>query len=405
MAVRRLIAVGSLPVLLATVTLMALPAPQQRQTSRAATRSARTAVAASPQKRVVLDNLPGDKTVVQGDLEVQRVDRTTKDVALASNQYVVARWKNQDEAIPPVVSRDGKAWSLGFGFIGVTREGQEIHFRPVIEASGGLALTGNGSNFEGRVFVGLRDNTNPAASYKLPQPVSLLVSAPAEELMPRQLSIDHTNLPFAEVTIGSKDPPDPIDLSLIAAGTSERATIQLPVLRPHLELIPARSRIQGLGLETSTVSIRAIGLPDPEGRIVTVTSDFASVDPTQVALDAQGVGTTTVRSVSFGQAAISAISPPLAPTEVPIQFSWPIAFLLASVTGGLLGAAVARFQSPGKKKSLPVVLIRGVLTGIIMVALYGIGVNLLPIHPTASAGEALAFGVAAIGAFLGLKVK
>jgi hypothetical protein len=90
---------------------------------------------------------------------------------------------------------------------------------------------------------------------------------------------------------------------------------------------------------------------------------------------------------------------------VDIQFSWPIAFLLASVIGGLTGAALSLLQKGGKRRSLRTVLIRGVLTGILMVALYGIGVNLLPIHPTAAAGEALAFAVAAVGGFLGLKVK
>jgi hypothetical protein len=124
-----------------------------------------------------------------------------------------------------------------------------------------------------------------------------------------------------------------------------------------------------------------------------------------VSLDAQGLGTTSVRSVSFGEAAITAVSPPLAPAMAPIYFALPVAFLLASIIGGLLGAGLARLQNAKKVRNLRTVLIRGMLTGIIMVVLYGIGVNILPIHPTAMAGEALAFGVAAIGAFVGLKVK
>jgi hypothetical protein len=140
------------------------------------------------------------------------------------------------------------------------------------------------------------------------------------------------------------------------------------------------------------------------GRVVTVSADFASVDPTQVSLDAQGVGTTTVRSVSFGQDSIKAQSPPLASAAVPLYFSWPIAFVVTTVLGGVLGVALAHFQSPRRKKNFRTVLIRGVLTGIIVGALYAIGVNVLPIHPTATAGEALTFAVAAVAGFVGLKL-
>jgi hypothetical protein len=382
-------------------TPVVAPAPQLRIQS---VRKPRV-TAASPPQKVKLETIPGEKTVVSGDLMMRKIAASSKDAELKMNEYVVARWASKDEKIPPIAAREGSAWKAGFGFIGINRAGQEVRFRPVIEAAGGLALTGSGSSFQGRIFVGLRDNTDAAAAYALPQPVSLLVSGPADELTPRQLNIDHTNLPFTEVAIGARDPADPFDLSLIAAGTSERATVSLPVIRPKVELLPMRSRIQGLGLETSTISIRAVGVPDPGGRVVIVTSDFASVDPTQVQLDERGVGTTTVRSVSFGKASINAESPPLASAAVPVYFSWPIAFLLASVIGGLLGAALARLQSSGKKRSLRVVLIRGVLTGILMVALYAIGVNLLPIHPTATAGETLAFAVAAVGGFIGLKLK
>src|SRR5262249_57694456 len=129
----------------------------------------------------------------------------------------------------------------------------EIGWRPVMDWAGGIGLRVAGK-FQGRIFVGLRDNKAPAASYPIPQPVSIRVSGQADELLPRQFSMDHTNLPFTEITIASNNPPDPTEFTLIAAGTSERATINLPVVRPRLEVVPARSQIQGLGLETSTVS-------------------------------------------------------------------------------------------------------------------------------------------------------
>ncbi len=362
-------------------------------------------VAAVRSRQVDLATVAGDKTVVRRDATIRRVDANTRNATLRSDEYIVARWAAREVEIAPTVSPRSKAWSVGFGFIGIAADGRELRFRPVIESSGGLVVSKDARAFRGLIYVGLRDNRDPASSYKLPQAVSLLVSGEADDVAPRQLSIDHTNLPFAEVAIETSNPPDEIGFSLIAAGTSERATVTLPVSRPHLEISVARGRIQGLGLESTALTVRAVGLASPEGRAVTLTSDFASIEPTEVRLNDQGTASASVRSVSIGSAAIRASSPPLSPASEPVTFSWPIAFFLASIAGGVSGATLARVQKSGlpKKRSLQTVVIRGVLTGVIVVALYAIGVNVLPIKPAANAGEVLAFAVAAVGGFVGLK--
>ena len=361
----------------------------------------------SPRPRVVnVGTIQGAKTVIRQGTMVRRVDPIAEDALLRPDELIVARWAAADGETAPTAPGSTKAWSAGFGFIGITREGHEVRFRPIIETVGGLLIAGNASGFRGRIFVGLRDNRDPSAAYSLPLPVSLLVASEADEVAPRQLTMDHTNLPFVEVAVGAQDPPDTVGFSLIAAGTSERASVRLPVIRPRIELSLARSRIQGLGLETAAVTVRAVGLPSPEGRVVAVTSDFASVDPTKVVLDAQGTALTTVRSVSLGEAVINASSPPLAGARERIAFSWPFALLLASILGGIAGAALATVQRSGlpKRRTLVKVAVRGTLTGLIVVALYAIGVNVLPIKPLATAGEVLAFAVAAVGGFVGLKL-
>src|SRR5262245_34786007 len=219
--------------------------------------AATSSTAALQERRVQLKTISGEKTVVRDGAAVRKVSAASSDAPLRANEYVVARWAPREEKIAPIATKAGSAWSVGFGFIGVMPDGQEIRFRPIIESAGGLSLSGNTNRFQGRIYVGLRDNKNPDAAYPLPQPVSLLVGGPAEDLQPRQFTIDHTNLPFTEVTIASQDPPDPIDFSLIAAGTSERATVSLPIVRPRLTVAPGRSRIQGFGLETAVISVRA----------------------------------------------------------------------------------------------------------------------------------------------------
>jgi hypothetical protein len=80
--------------------------------------------------------------------------------------------------------------------------------------------------------------------------------------------------------------------------------------------------------------------------------------------------------------------------------------LLTAVLGGMIGAYVARVQrSPIRsRRALRSVVLVGLLTGIVVVVLYAVGVNVLPIQPTATAGEALAFGLAAVGGYLGLRI-
>jgi hypothetical protein len=357
-------------------------------------------------KPVDLGRVGGPKTVIANSAAVRRIEADERNVALRSDQYIVARWAARDVETTPTMAAKAKAWSIGFGFIGVTPNGDEIRFRPIIETSGGLLVSRDARRFKGLIYVGLRDNKDPAAAYPLPQPISLLVSGQADQLTPRQLTINHTNLPFAEVTVESQDPPDTVEFTLVANGTTERATVSLPVVRPQLVVSPARGRIQGLGLETSTVNVRAVGVANPAGRVVSLSSDLGSLEPSELTLNDQGTASAVMRSVSIGTATIRALSPPLKPAAEPIVFSWPITLVLASVFGGVAGAFLARLQKSGmpKTKSVPTVVVRGTITGVIVVALYAVGVNVLPIHPSANVGEVLAFAVAAAGGFLGLKI-
>ena len=335
------------------------------------------------------------------------VNPAEKTLAIRPGEYVIGRWKAVNQAVAPMMSPAGQAWSLGFGFIGHTKEGREIRFRPVLETSGGLRLSGQPSVFKGIFFVGLQDLADPAAQYALPQPIALLVSAQADEVSPRQFTISHTNLPFTEIAIVAQNPADVLDVSVQAAGTVERATIAIPVVRPRLEISSSRSWIQGFGLEQSEVAVRAVGLTNPAGRVATIASDFGSIEPARVTLDDQGTAVARLRSVSIGVASITATSPPLASATGTVRFGWPIAFLVASTLGGLVGAFLGRSRQPEaehRRRRPSTVALIGILTGFVVVALFAVGVNVLPVQPTATAGEALVFALGAVGAYVGLRL-
>jgi hypothetical protein len=356
-------------------------------------------------RRVNVAALDGPKQVLAPD-SVREVAAGAKEVTIRPDEFVIARWAQTDARTAPVVAQATHAWAVGYGFIGMTRDGREVRFRPIIETTGGLHAGQNADGFQGSVFVGLVDLRDPTAAYELPRPVALLVTGQADSVSPRQLQIGHTNLPFTEVTVGARDPMDELELQLIASGTTERATVRLPVVRPRLELAAARPAIQGFGMESVEITLRAIGLQAPEGRVVTLSSERGSLDPARVALDAQGTGTTRLRSVSIGDAVVSASSPPLTPASAAVRFAWPIAVLVAAIAGGMIGAYLGRVQRSRirTRRTLRSVAFVGLLTGIVVVVLYAVGVNVLPVQPTATAGEALAFALAAVGGYLGLRI-
>ena len=108
----------------------------------------------------------------------------TKPVDIRPDDYVVATWNREEIPTAPMQSPGNQAWAVGYGFIGVTRDGREVRFRPIIETAGGLQVARNADSFQGRVFVGLVDLRDPAAAYELPRPVALLVTGQADSVMP-----------------------------------------------------------------------------------------------------------------------------------------------------------------------------------------------------------------------------
>jgi hypothetical protein len=345
-----------------------------------------------------------DAQIVRPQGPATAVSPAAKMLAIRSGEYIVGRWSSLKEAVAPTMP-GGQAWPVEYGFIGVTAEGREVRFRPVLETSGGLQLSGDASVFKGIFYVGLKDLGNSAAKYDLPHPIALLVSAQADDVNPRQFQIGHTNLPFTEISVLVRNPGDLLNVTVQASGTDERATISIPIVRPGLDVLVARARIQGFGLETSEITVRAVGVSNPSGRVVAVTSNVASVQPTRVTLDAQGTGATTLRSVSIGTASVTASSPPLVPATGTITMSWPVEFLVAAVFGAIVGALLKRGRRRTRKRNslLPAIAV-GILAGLVAVVLFAVGVNVLPVKPTATAGEALTFALSAVGAYVGLRL-
>lgn len=356
-------------------------------------------------RSVDLSRLEGRKVVVSNGANGREVAADVPAVTIRPDQYVVARWAGEEAATTPMRASSSQAWTTGFGFISVMPNGREVRFRPIIETAGGLQVVRDENGFRGQVFVGVVDLQNPSAAYDLPRPIALLVTGEADSVSPQQVQITHTNLPFTEVTVSARDPRDALELRLRASGTDERAVVRLPVVRPRLELRAAAGDIQGFGLETVEVSVRAVGLIEPEGRVVTLSTSRGSLGPSRVVLDAQGVGVATLRSAAVGGARLSASSPPLTEASTALGFSWPLAMLAAAMAGGLAGAAIRRVRGTSRGATLPLLpaLATGLLAGIVAVVVCAAVASALPSVPVAASGEALAFALAVVAGFVGTR--
>jgi hypothetical protein len=274
-------------------------------------------------------------------------------------------------------------------------------------AGGGLRLAQAAAEFTGQVFVALEDQQDRTQTYTLPVAAHILVTAPVDKVDPGAFAIGTTNS-WISVGLSALDPPNAFKIKVRASTDPNELAIDLTVVRPALVVTVTPDHIQGLGLELATVNVLVEGLPNPKGRTITLASPKGSLSSTQVQLSDQGTGQIKIRSIATGTTVVEAVSPPLdRGTSHEIAFVWPWAFAAAALVGGLLGAFVRRGQLGRGKTSRPQTLagdmLLGSLEGLLVAVLYAVGINVLPVTPSATAGEALVFALAALGGFMGLR--
>jgi len=104
----------------------------------------------------------------------------------------------------------------------------------------------------------------------------------------------------------------------------------------------------------------------------------------------------------LGKSKITASTSQSNSNALVFDFNFPLYFLLALLFGGLLGWFVNFFTSD-KKKSLQKIVIVGILTGLIVAAVYyGLGISLIGIKISAILNEIAVFALSALGAIVGI---
>lgn len=281
----------------------------------------------------------------------------------------------------------------------VMPSGDELDVEPNFRVLEAIRFDPTTDRFRGRIGLGVLSTTRPQDTSPIDPPVRFTVSGQGLSLDPVQIPVGHLNQPFEEIAVSYAEPRAEVELQLVSsfdpqAPLRRRVEAELPTL----ELFTSRPSADGFGLGTISVSVAASAGPVFAGRRVSLRTSGGYLDQSEVTLDDQGRGETTLRSSFVGPASISARGYPFtSPEPVDVRFAMPLALFGALLAGALVGSAARHFfvREPWRRFA------GGMLAGIVGGVLAALGVNVLAIAVHVPAGEAFVFVIAALSAYLG----
>jgi hypothetical protein len=332
----------------------------------------------------------------------REVNAAAAQVMVAPWQYVIARTGDQVLAAAPPAGQD-HAWTLPLILSTADEAGRQLDLEIVVTAANGLMLRDSDGVYSGDVFVGVLNRQNRAASDQLGAPVHVMLAGQVDTIDPAVgVRISHTNQPFARLAIRARPTGDQVMLRARASFATDETEVPIPVVRPGLVIDLSPGDIQGFGLETADIIVRADGHPNPEGRAVSVVVTGGRIEPSGLlTLNERGVATARLRGNGLGEATITASGTGFRDsTGRQIKYAWPFLFIGAAILGGLLGGYLRYRPRRGARTGLGTALARGALQGIGVAVLYAIGINVIAWAPTAQAGGALVFACAMLGAWV-----
>ena len=327
------------------------------------------------------------------------VSHMADSITVRPSQLLIAR----EQAAPQVAKQANGVirMTLPYQISGIDTAGQPLDYRLVVDVDrGGMIYMPRSQRFEGRLLVGIVDAHDPTATRTLPQPIAVQVTGQADQITPQNLDITSSNVPFHPVELVAASPGNTVAVNFRFSASADPTQTSLDVLRPRLSISASPGQIDGLGLQSATITVRAEGFENPDGSIVTLDAPQGGLDSTSITLNSAGTGTTSIRSIGIGKSTVTAKLPPAADQQTVVMFQTPWVFLICALSGGLIGAFIRMLTGGGAKK-VGVTALLGVLIGILVAVAYAVGVNLTPIHPTATVGQALVFVVSGVGAYVG----
>jgi hypothetical protein len=272
-----------------------------------------------------------------------------------------------------------------------------VVFKVVMAVLEGLHYDGGTGKFTGRIALSL---INPLAQNDhsaLPQELSVLVGADGGEADPNEVAFRQLNT-LAQVKLTAQMPGNSFTVHAMTALTQSPDSIDVPVERDAIQVTSVSPSIRGFGLEETNLVIQVPAARDKAGETVALTASRGTISGSPVRLDPKGSGTAVLHSSEVGVAVIIATSPEFQAGTATVRFQWPVASLIATLLGAIVGSIL---RSDTRKKLFGSLTI-GILAALIVAAAYAAGVSgEYWGAPSGSSGEAVVFFIAAMSGFLG----
>jgi hypothetical protein len=282
----------------------------------------------------------------------------------------------------------------------VDTDRRELTLKAVAFPRAPLRLNPSTGRFEGALSVGVIE-VDGKRSRTLSAPIAFQVLGPVTA-DPDPVSTDRTAPPYKEVRIFAEAPDPQVDVTVVSNVTPAGEKLTLRV-RPSMGVRVSPASIQGWGLETANVLVRAQGYAGG-GTQVQLSTSLGRLSDNRATLDDSGMAQVSIRSESVGTGTVSAAGAGLDGATVDVVYDFPWRFLGAALLGGIVGGLLRKRSRAGGTDAVVKSLGIAVLSAAVVVGLYVLGINVVGFALPTHGGEVLVFVVAALGALYGTKL-
>jgi hypothetical protein len=259
----------------------------------------------------------------------------------------------------------------------------------------------------GTVLVGVADlfGEGGPRSLTVPLQFEVLESALVD---PHQVALQVTSPPYQSIRVTSRVIGQPVTLRIASNFSLEGVSVQVPV-EPTLIVDVDGDTLRAFGMQTAKITVSAIGgNTKPQGTVSLSAPRAFLPDPAPPAFDEQGIARATMRTDSPGEIVVTAVAAGYSPgTSLPVKVIWPWPTLVATSAGGFIGGFVrlaGRVRKGMNVGRFIVGLVVSIFVGVIVFALYVVGVKLLPVSFSVEIGDVFAFAAASLAGWLGTGV-
>jgi len=298
--------------------------------------------------------------------------------------------------------------SFGGAVRQLSADNQEVQLKSYVLVGQPLQYDRHAEQFIGTVLVGVADlfgGSGGPRSLTVPMQFEVLESALVN---PQRVALEATSPPYQSIRVTSRVLGEPVVLRVASNFSREGVTVTIPV-EPTLIVNVDGNRLRAFGMQTTRLSVRAVGAGSAPQGAVTLRAPGAFLEhPEPLTFDASGTAHATLRTDSPGEVTVSAFAAGYAPgSSLPVLVIWPWPTLAATGIGGLVGGFVrlaGRIRRGMNLGQFILGLIVSILVGMIVFALYVVGVKVLPVSFSVEVGDIFAFAAAALAGWFGVAV-